>query len=397
MPYRVFLSHSSKDRDVTDAVHRELEAAGLTLFLDHHPDDGIVPGQAWNDRLHHELRTCDGVVAVLTDAWLDSKWCHTEAGIGQALRKPLIVLACGGLTKAVPAYLQVLQHLDLRPIEPGWAPRVVRALERLDADRPKVTRPAVHMVDRVAQRAVLDRHLRGTARPYLFLVPGERGQGHEAFACMALELARRDPKPPDPLRPRRWQGDAVVAWPRPTLPEAQRWAKLLEGLADAIGSRGSDEASLRDALAGGHGPARVVRHVVSDLDVADVGLIGRYLGAVWRPLADAGPWLVATFEVVLPQRSGWLAGWRRYLDRRLARRLEAAAGRAGPGVVPVSELAPLGVDDVFPVILDLSKDDQGLPTLTAEAARAEARRVLHVGGGRFEDILKQLSLERYAR
>ena len=77
----IFISHSSSDNKVVDIIKTWLERdrSSWSVFLDKHPRDGILAGQGWQEQLRKELRSCRLVLAVVTEDWLASKWCFTEA------------------------------------------------------------------------------------------------------------------------------------------------------------------------------------------------------------------------------------------------------------------------------------------------------------------------------
>ncbi|MFI6101680.1 TIR domain-containing protein [Lentzea sp. NPDC051213] len=81
---RVFISHATQNvaiaRQIRDWLDRDHET-----FLEVHPDDGIQVGEAWRERLHHELRKADAVVCVVSKASIASSWCTAEVAIADAL------------------------------------------------------------------------------------------------------------------------------------------------------------------------------------------------------------------------------------------------------------------------------------------------------------------------
>src|SRR4051794_25135775 len=75
---RVFVSHAGEDAALAGEVHRWLVEDGHEVFLDQDLRDGLVVGEAWEQRLHERLRWADAVVCVLTSAYLASVWCTAE-------------------------------------------------------------------------------------------------------------------------------------------------------------------------------------------------------------------------------------------------------------------------------------------------------------------------------
>src|SRR3954469_7251826 len=86
----VFVSHSSRDRAVTDRVVQRLRAAGLAaLFLDFDPEQGIPAGRSWERELYAQLRKTDAVIFLASEASVASSWCLVEVGLARSLGRPV--------------------------------------------------------------------------------------------------------------------------------------------------------------------------------------------------------------------------------------------------------------------------------------------------------------------
>src|SRR6187401_552798 len=82
----IFISHSSKDRQVSGDIKAALTRFGFEqAFLDFDKETGLDIGENWEKRLYEELTRCHAVVLVLTPAWLASKWCFAELTQARAL------------------------------------------------------------------------------------------------------------------------------------------------------------------------------------------------------------------------------------------------------------------------------------------------------------------------
>jgi len=70
-PMQVFLSHSSKDRDLIRRISDELRRAGLDVW-----DDSIevLPGDNWAQMTSQALEESQAMVVLLTPESIDSKW-----------------------------------------------------------------------------------------------------------------------------------------------------------------------------------------------------------------------------------------------------------------------------------------------------------------------------------
>jgi dipeptidyl aminopeptidase/acylaminoacyl peptidase len=93
---RIFFSHSSRDDHAALALRQWLASEGWTadsdVFLDIHPDSGLVAGQRWLQALEDAATRCEAVVFLVSEAWLASKWCADEYRLAEKLNKKLFAL-----------------------------------------------------------------------------------------------------------------------------------------------------------------------------------------------------------------------------------------------------------------------------------------------------------------
>jgi WD40 repeat protein len=136
----IFLSHSSADNDTADQIKSWLQRdrKSWSVFLDKHSRDGILAGQGWQDRLRSELQSCRLVLAIITPAWLASRWCFTEAVTATFRGKDFVGvltgdLPAGSLDVAPPiVHERQRQPLDLAT-GAGWED-LLHALDRSGLD-----------------------------------------------------------------------------------------------------------------------------------------------------------------------------------------------------------------------------------------------------------------------
>jgi TIR domain len=76
----------SQDLELAERVHRWLLVDGHQAFLDRSMADGILPGDEWERRLREWLRWADGVVCLITAAFVRSTWC--TSGVAVARSRP---------------------------------------------------------------------------------------------------------------------------------------------------------------------------------------------------------------------------------------------------------------------------------------------------------------------
>ena len=109
---RIFISHSSRDNDDATEIDARLKSAGFdNRFLDIDKHGGIQPGDDWERRLYHEVERAQAVVLIVTDNWLDSKWCFVEFTQARALGKAIFILILTATKEKIVG--KDLQHIDL--------------------------------------------------------------------------------------------------------------------------------------------------------------------------------------------------------------------------------------------------------------------------------------------
>ncbi len=111
-----FLSHSSIDKPFVRALKTNLEAAGVSVWLD---EDQIQPGQSLVDRINHGLASNDFVLLVISANFLASDWAlwETNASITSAIKtKPhsVIPLLVENVWDSVPPLLRDKVYVDFR-------------------------------------------------------------------------------------------------------------------------------------------------------------------------------------------------------------------------------------------------------------------------------------------
>lgn len=113
-PYDVFLSYNSEDHGAVEAVARELERAGLRVFLErwYH-----VAGRPWLEVLQAELGRC-GAVAVFVGPHGPGRWQRRETALAldRQTRDPLFRVIPVLLPHAEPGlgFLELNTCVDLR-------------------------------------------------------------------------------------------------------------------------------------------------------------------------------------------------------------------------------------------------------------------------------------------
>lgn len=90
-PMKIFLSHSSINNASALAVEKWLveNGWGESYYLDVSETRGLVAGDRWQDALKQASHRCEAVVFLISQQWLDSKWCLAEFLLAKQLGKKI--------------------------------------------------------------------------------------------------------------------------------------------------------------------------------------------------------------------------------------------------------------------------------------------------------------------
>lgn len=84
----LFISHATKEVHIAQWLKTRLEnLGGVTVFVAH---EDIEPTDAWREEIIRALQDCDGLIAVLSEAYDASDWCDQETGFVAVSGRPVI-------------------------------------------------------------------------------------------------------------------------------------------------------------------------------------------------------------------------------------------------------------------------------------------------------------------
>ena len=110
----IFISHSNVNNDESAVVSKFLRSAGFkATFLDINDQLGISTGSDWEKKLYREIETADAILLLLSNAWMDSKWCFVELSIARMLGKAILPAQLTPFEH--PPVVPDLQHIQLYP------------------------------------------------------------------------------------------------------------------------------------------------------------------------------------------------------------------------------------------------------------------------------------------
>jgi serine/threonine kinase PknH len=140
----VFISHSSRDHAAVRSLVQHLQSARETVWL----DQSLVGGEAWWDRILHQIRSCTVFLIALSNNCLQSKPCRAEIDYAKALGLPILPVLIGEVDSYRIDPIFTVQSIDYRnpDVNSGMALLAAlheRATERNDLPDPLPDPPPV--------------------------------------------------------------------------------------------------------------------------------------------------------------------------------------------------------------------------------------------------------------
>lgn len=88
--FRLFISHTSSNRDSAHRLKQSLAEYNVAAFVAH---DDIEPTKEWEAEIERALRTMDALAAIISPDFFESRWCDQEVGFAFG-RSKLVVPIC---------------------------------------------------------------------------------------------------------------------------------------------------------------------------------------------------------------------------------------------------------------------------------------------------------------
>jgi nucleoside 2-deoxyribosyltransferase len=115
MTYKVFLSHSTKDRGLVIALANVLTKFGVEVSV---AEWYLSPGEPLDRKVFAQIDTSDCVIVLLTRYGVRSPWVHQEVGYTLKTGKPLIPLVEKVTDSKNLAALQGKEYISYDPEKP---------------------------------------------------------------------------------------------------------------------------------------------------------------------------------------------------------------------------------------------------------------------------------------
>jgi hypothetical protein len=103
MPFKVFISHKKEDATAAATVAARLQQNGIDTYVDIF-DAEAKDGPDLADYLRDKLKTCHGLMAVVTRNTTESWWVPWEIGVASERNMPLATYSSD--SSQVPTYLK---------------------------------------------------------------------------------------------------------------------------------------------------------------------------------------------------------------------------------------------------------------------------------------------------
>ena len=84
----IFISYSHKDSQRLHPLIKRMMDDGISIWY----DNGIDPGTEWDENIAMHLRECSGIIAFLSDNYLESENCRDELNYARDLGKERLII-----------------------------------------------------------------------------------------------------------------------------------------------------------------------------------------------------------------------------------------------------------------------------------------------------------------
>jgi hypothetical protein len=115
--YRVFLSHSHKDRWIARQCARLIEEAAKPIVHVFFDDKDIEGGESIPDSVRTGIEKCDEFVVLMSRYSISSTWVLAEMGAAWVLRKPIIAIVDKIGPKELPDIVGYYKAIDLNDFD----------------------------------------------------------------------------------------------------------------------------------------------------------------------------------------------------------------------------------------------------------------------------------------
>ncbi len=153
MAIRIFLSHSSRDRQWIQSIRSQADAVGVDVYLF---DEDLHPGENTALKLQRALEQCQALLVLITANSVLSPYVNQEIGLALGRRMPVIPLV---ETTVTPDRLAMLQGVDYIPFDrddvQAALTQLTRTLREIEQNTPAPQMAAEKAVVQVSQQDIV--------------------------------------------------------------------------------------------------------------------------------------------------------------------------------------------------------------------------------------------------
>jgi serine/threonine kinase PknH len=133
----VFISHSSHDHAAVRSLIQHLQTGHESVWL----DQSLIGGEAWWQRILHQIRSCTVFIVALSNSCLQSKPCRAEIDYAKALGLPILPVIIGDVDSYRIDPIFTVQSVDFRNPDAASAAALIAAVRERAAERKELPDP----------------------------------------------------------------------------------------------------------------------------------------------------------------------------------------------------------------------------------------------------------------
>jgi hypothetical protein len=133
----VFISHSSRDHAAVRLLIQNLQTAHESVWL----DQSLIGGEAWWQRILHQIRSCTVFMVALSNNCLQSKPCRAEIDYAKALGLPILPVLIGDVDSYRIDPIFTVQSVDFRNPDGAAGAALIAAVHQRAAEHKELPDP----------------------------------------------------------------------------------------------------------------------------------------------------------------------------------------------------------------------------------------------------------------
>lgn len=116
MPYKVFISYSTKDLSKVNHLKSMLEHSSIEVFV---AEYSLLPGQQLSESILTAIKSCNLFILLWSSSARDSEWVPQEIGIAKSGAKTILPVVIER-NLSLPGFISDLKYLNVTQ-DPGRA------------------------------------------------------------------------------------------------------------------------------------------------------------------------------------------------------------------------------------------------------------------------------------